>query len=288
MAEQHPIPTSSRFQDLTGQTFGKLTVLFYAGKRKNKYSMWHCRCECGNETTLESSRLTLGQTTSCQPCFRHKPKTKRRSDFEDLTGRTFGRLTVVSMEKHEKLKKGSRTHWLCRCECGESCVVRGDALKEGKQIGCGCATTVRAWRSQPKPDTKKCTRCGQEKPFNLDFFYNHPFGRWGFDAKCKDCAKEISNRAAKRLAGKARMRCLIHYSGDPPKCQCPGCDRTHLEFLTIDHINNDGAAHRRSINFKNIYSWLIQNNFPPGFRVLCWCCNASRGKYGYCPHERST
>src|SRR5438094_472700 len=102
MAEPHPIPTDPRFQDLNVRVFGKLTVLFYAGRRSNKYSIWHCHCECGRERTITSSELTLGKSTSCVYCFRHRPKPNTRADAEDLTGRVFGRLTVVSLHHRTK------------------------------------------------------------------------------------------------------------------------------------------------------------------------------------------
>lgn len=72
------------------------------------------------------------------------------------------------------------------------------------------------------------------------------------------------------------------------RCACCGDD--HLEFLSIDHINGDGAQHRRQMTngrsrvYGNIYGWLKTNGFPPGFRVLCMNCNFSLGKHGYCPH----
>ena len=58
------------------------------------------------------------------------------------------------------------------------------------------------------------------------------------------------------------------------------------EFLSIDHINNDGAAHRRKLGSNYIYSWLIQTNFPEGFQVLCHNCNLAKGFYKQCPHQR--
>ena len=69
------------------------------------------------------------------------------------------------------------------------------------------------------------------------------------------------------------------------RCSCPGgCTETHIRFLTIDHIHNDGAKHRREIGSVNIYTWLKNNNYPPGFRVLCMNCNWAR-RTGPCPHE---
>lgn len=71
------------------------------------------------------------------------------------------------------------------------------------------------------------------------------------------------------------------------RCAC--CGEDHLEFLTIDHVRGDGAAHRRLIgqSTRHIYLWLKKNKFPRrGFRTLCMNCNFSRGVHGYCPHEK--
>jgi hypothetical protein len=74
------------------------------------------------------------------------------------------------------------------------------------------------------------------------------------------------------------------------KCNC--CGETIKQFLTLDHINNDGANHRKLMKHesdgsgKQLYCWIIKNNFPPIFQVLCYNCNI--GKYlngGICPHK---
>jgi hypothetical protein len=54
---------------------------------------------------------------------------------------------------------------------------------------------------------------------------------------------------------------------------CMWCGDEDIISLTIDHINNDGARHRREIKSKTIYKWLKKNNFPAGFQVLCCNCN---------------
>lgn len=73
------------------------------------------------------------------------------------------------------------------------------------------------------------------------------------------------------------------------KCQC--CSETEPTMLTIDHVNNDGAEHRRSLRndgsrSANIYPWLIKNGFPEGFQVLCYNCNISKYRNGgICAHQ---
>ena len=51
--------------DLTGQRFGRLLVIGRAGKNKYGKSLWHCLCDCGNQTDVMVSALTGGRTISC-------------------------------------------------------------------------------------------------------------------------------------------------------------------------------------------------------------------------------
>ena len=55
--------------------------------------------------------------------------------FIDLTGQRFGRLTVIS---HSGKNKVRESQWLCLCECGNSSIVVGTALKNGRTKSCGC------------------------------------------------------------------------------------------------------------------------------------------------------
>jgi len=70
------------------------------------------------------------------------------------------------------------------------------------------------------------------------------------------------------------------------KCAC--CGETEPKFLSIDHINNDGAKHKREFNLRTgdeVYRWLVKNGFPPGFQVLCMNCNwGKRFNGNVCPH----
>ena len=49
-------------------------------------------------------------------------------------------------------------------------------------------------------------------------------------------------------------------------------------MLTLDHINNDGAEHRRRMVSKDIVLYLIRNNFPEGFQILCYNCNCIKSR----------
>jgi len=68
---------------------------------------------------------------------------------------------------------------------------------------------------------------------------------------------------------------------------CVCCKDTEKAWLTIDHINNDGALHRRNMSSgSNTYRWLRDNNFPEGFQVLCMNCQwGKKNCNGICPHQ---
>ena len=73
---------------------------------------------------------------------------------------------------------------------------------------------------------------------------------------------------------KTKLEVFTHYGGNPPKCS--QCGITDIRVLTIDHINNDGAKHRREIGSyagTSFYLWLRVHNYPEGYQVLCWNCN---------------
>jgi hypothetical protein len=74
---------------------------------------------------------------------------------------------------------------------------------------------------------------------------------------------------------------IAHYGG---KCAC--CGETERLFLSIDHINNDGAKHRREVPASSLYRWLKKNGYPEGFQVLCMNCNCGKARNGgVCPHQ---
>ena len=59
--------------------------------------------------------------------------------FIDLTGCRFGRLTVLSKGKARKrYDKGFIHYWICECDCGNTVEIRGDSLKNGRTMSCGC------------------------------------------------------------------------------------------------------------------------------------------------------
>ena len=63
-AEQARINGKTQLKDLTGQKFGKLTVISYAGSSRHR-SSWLCECDCGNIVVVNQMELTRKDTLSC-------------------------------------------------------------------------------------------------------------------------------------------------------------------------------------------------------------------------------
>lgn len=105
------------------------------------------------------------------------------------------------------------------------------------------------------------------------------------DKRQREKPEEV--RAAKRKdIWNVKVSVFSVYSGGIPKCEC--CGETTIEFLTIDHINGDGSKQRKELGMNGgnrFYRWLRANNYPRGYRVLCFNCNCTIGAYGSCPHK---
>jgi hypothetical protein len=51
--------------DLSGQRFGRLSVIKYVGLSPNNKAKFLCKCDCGNEVTVLGNGLRVGDTKSC-------------------------------------------------------------------------------------------------------------------------------------------------------------------------------------------------------------------------------
>lgn len=100
--------------------------------------------------------------------------------------------------------------------------------------------------------------------------------------------KERRKRDAKVHNNKLKREALEHYGGAFCKC----CGETELLMLSLDHVQNDGAAHRKALTGQTrtmptqSYVWAKQNNWPSIYQVMCFNCNWARHwNNGICPHE---
>lgn len=160
--------------DLTGQTFGRLTVLYELTERKNKKIYYHCQCECGNKTDVCGQHLKNGKIQSCG-CLKKELVSQRQ--FKDIKNQRFGKLIVKSIAG-----KDSDGHilWYCDCDCGNKNIIKmGKILRQGEALSCGCL------KSKGEEKIAQILRDNniifeQEKKFN-DFIYKDTNRKAQFD-----------------------------------------------------------------------------------------------------------
>ncbi len=86
--------------------------------------------------------------------------------------------------------------------------------------------------------------------------------------------KFLATAKVARLTKKERV--LAHYSGGSMSCcLCPPEKaKVHVAMLALDHVVGGGTVHRDEVGTGNkFYNWIIREEYPEGYRVLCHNCN---------------
>jgi hypothetical protein len=175
-------------------------------------------------------------------------------------------------------------------------------VEEGKSICSLCSTAKKERnRNYRKSNIAKglCTTCGQEalegytsckacmdrkqKSVNarhlerkLDGFCR--CGKIAISGKrmCSQC-----NLKGSKSRYQTKLEVLQAYGGH---CVC--CGESAPEFLSLDHVNGDGAEDRKKgLKGTRIYRWAKANGYPKTFQLLCHSCNQAKGKGKECPHQ---
>lgn len=151
----------------------------------------------------------------------------------------------------------------------------------------------------PSEARRKCTECERLKPISDYYVRSNGYPH----SHCKTCYKA---RMHARLHGPERAKVLAMNNASEAirrkrdrnhafaayggyKCVC--CGETEPLFLSLDHIENDGAAFRRGAFGKrtaagvHTYRWLKRNGYPKVVQVMCMNCqHGKRMNKGVCPH----
>ena len=195
-----------KLDDLTGRRFGKLTVKSYVGEEK-----WLCMCDCGRETIALASNLKRGHTTSCGCARANAP----------LHGKVFGNLCIIERANGDDPR---RVYYRCKCDCGNECIVRSDALQSGDVKSCGKCKPFEEERiaallesdtflagTQPSKLHSKITKANKSGIVGVNWdksrgkwqasirFRGHKYNLGRFDSKFE--AAEIRAAAEKELFG---------------------------------------------------------------------------------------
>lgn len=124
-----PIKMNKRSRIGTGLRVGMLTVAAPTRQRKNGYTVWECRCDCGGRIFLDTRCLQRGTVTDCGCISQIKPGQR------DITGMRFGKL--VALEPTDLRSEGTVV-WRCCCDCGGEILTSLHQLSSGYRKSCGC------------------------------------------------------------------------------------------------------------------------------------------------------
>ena len=154
----------------------------------------------------------------------------------DLTGKRFGRLTVLEMGESRYQPSGKqRIFWKCKCDCGRIKEIDGQSLRSGGTISCGCYRSEHNRESQLKPNIYDLT--GE---YGVCYFNNG--GKFIFDLEDYDKIKEYT--WCRRQGGYAG--CTRKENG---KSKIYNAYRIIMNIddsrLEVDHINGDKWDNRK-------------------------------------------
>jgi len=129
----------AKVKDLSGKTFGRMTVLELSHMNERGHAMWRCQCSCADKTikVVRGSHLTDGNITSCG-CYAKEKQTERHAaNRQHFIGKTFGRLTVLELSHIDNL---GHAMFKCQCSCDKASIttVRSGHLTDGNVTSCGC------------------------------------------------------------------------------------------------------------------------------------------------------
>lgn len=181
----------SKYKDLTGQIFGRLTVTERISNIKGRVA-FRCVCECGETRDVLAGSLRSGATKSCG-CLHIELAGK------DLTRNQYGFWLVLSVSK--KRSANGYRYWLCRCDCGIEREVSGESLLAGKSRSCGGCTKAKQFCLRGhdthiwgRSDSGACKACVRDKHLRSNYGisiedFNKLYEAQG--GKCAICGKEL-------------------------------------------------------------------------------------------------
>lgn len=266
-----------KYNDLSGLTFGRLTVLYRSTdeimSNNNTTPRYACKCECGDEILVRSTALKSGHTSSCSRCNRRESLVGK--NLENLTGQKFHRWTVIRRAESVLEPRGKlATVWKCRCDCGVERDVRASSLKGNLTYSCGCykheqlsvkrdlvGQTFGLWDVLEKSD---------------ELFISPTNGRWYYTWLCKCECGTIRNVVEQALISNKSASC--------------GCTmEPSLEAFTREYLDESDISFSRQKTFHDLrgvgngllsYDFAIYDEFE---NIICLI--ECQGKQHFEPSE---
>ncbi len=172
-------------EDITGQKFGYLTVLEYAGSgEKHRQAMWKCKCDCGTEIVVIGAHLKSGHTKSCR-CHGNPQKEVQCKICSNLFKEKISRI------------KGGRGKY-CSRECYAEMLRQRPMEEHGNwRGGLSFEPYPTKWTEDLKESIRKrdgysCCECGEEQNGKKLSVHHIDYDKENLDPKnlislCRSC-----------------------------------------------------------------------------------------------------
>ena len=130
-----------------------------------------CRCDCGKTKTIKKANWNTG----VRSCGCYKAEMARQRYTDDLTGKTFGNITVLKVVYRDN----NSPKWLCKCSCGHEFETHGGTLKNGSGMCVKCWAKHNSGENNPswnpnltKEDRarRRCTQDGKQSKWRKQVF----------------------------------------------------------------------------------------------------------------------
>lgn len=225
--------------DMVGKRFGRLVVETMAARQRDGVQ-WQCRCDCGNVSITDGSKLRRGLTKSCG-CL--------RSRIKDLVGRTYARLTVTALHHVDR-----DTYWDCTCTCGERRVVTSSNLQRGNTRSCGCLRSEHAGRNVAITRYVKHARdAGRTFALPIPFVEKLMSGNCAYcGAPPANIAKSKLEKYAFRYNGLDRVDNRKGYTRSNVVACCKWCNIAKRERSVAEFAKWVDALHANRRNWPNV------------------------------------
>lgn len=177
------------------------------------------------------------------------------SNALNLSGQRFGRLIVLHRAESRSCGSGSRTRWMCKCDCGAFKSVDTSHLRGGDTVSCGCYIRSKSASHLPKKSLNRKTY-GESA-------FRSVYKRYIRHAEKRGLSFHLSMEEFKEIA---TSECF--YCDAEPSIEWGGGRRAHRFYGSFAHNTVD--------RLDNSLSYTRENCVP-----ACWVCNRAKGVMSY-------
>ena len=188
-----------------------------------------------------------------------------------ITGKIFGRLTVLSRENNDKW---GHARWLCSCECGGKTVTHASNLRSGTTKSCGCLVSEGHQRTHGYYGTKVYKawdsmkqRCNNQRSKNYGRYGGRGISICALWNKFENFLEDMGcpptkNHSLDRIDNDGNYR-KSNCRWSLPKQQCRNRSDNHLvthngETLCVSSWGEKTGICRKTIAYRLRVGWSVE------------------------------